>query len=112
MKRFSGRLYAAIAVAVIVAMVSQAALAQNEQGKRGKGNRGGGPGGGGMMFGPPSMARLATIDKVQDALKLSDEQKEKIKKINDDSREEMRKEFTGGGAPDPEKMRKLRDETS
>src|SRR4051812_22263524 len=83
MVRFSSKWWATLAVVAIVAMVSQVALAQNEQGKRGRGGRAGGPGGPG---GPPSMARLAMIDKVQEALKLTDEQKTKIEKINTDSR--------------------------
>jgi Spy/CpxP family protein refolding chaperone len=104
--RFTGKVWVAMAFMVVVAMVSQVALAQNEQGQRGRGNRGGGPGGpGGGGRGPVSMARLATIDKVQDVLKLSDEQKEKIKKINDDVREEMRKAFQDGGGR--ESMQKL-----
>jgi hypothetical protein len=107
MKRFSGRLCAMIAAVVVVAMISQAALAQNES-KKGRGGRG--AGGGGMMGGPPSMARLAGVDKVQEALKLSDDQKSKIKTISDDSRTAMREQFQGGGRPDPEKMRKMRDE--
>jgi Spy/CpxP family protein refolding chaperone len=107
MKRFSGRLCAMIAAAVVVAMIAQVAVAQNES-KKGRGGRG--AGGGGMMGGPPSMARMATIDKVQEALKLSDEQKSKIKTINDDSRTAMREQFQSGGRPDPEKMRKMRDE--
>lgn len=107
--RFSGKLWAAIAILAIAAMVTQAALAQNEQGRRGRGNRGGGPGGPG---GGVSMARLATIDKVQDALKLSDEQKSKLEKINAESREQMQKVIQDGGRPDPEKMRKMRESTS
>lgn len=110
MMRFMSKAGAAVAVLVIAAMLCQAAVAQNEEGKarRSRGNRGGG----GMGFGPPSMAMLAGNDKVQDALKLSDDQKDKIKKINSDAREEMRKEFQSGGRPDPEKMRQLRQDTS
>jgi Spy/CpxP family protein refolding chaperone len=107
--RITNKFWAAIAFLAIVVMVSQVALAQNEQGRRGRGNRGGGGGGMGM-FGPPSMARLASIDKVAEELKLTSEQKDKIQKINDDSRAEMRKLFDGGGRPDPEKMRELRDD--
>jgi Spy/CpxP family protein refolding chaperone len=105
MVRFSSKWLAALAVMAAVAMATQVAMAQSEQGRRTRGGRGGGPGG---MGGPPSMARLATIDKVQDALKLSDEQKKKIETLNADFRKEMR-EAMDGGQPDPEKMRKMRD---
>lgn len=101
MVRFSSKFLAVIAAVAVVAMAAQVAVAQNEQGKRGPGGRGGGPGGRG---GPPSMARLAMIDKVQDELKLTDEQKTKIEKINADFRKEM-----SGDRPDPEKMKKMRD---
>jgi Spy/CpxP family protein refolding chaperone len=108
MKRFSGRILAVVATVAIVAMASQVAMAQNEGGRRGRGGRGG-PGG---MMGPMPMARLATIDTVQDALKLSDDQKEKIKTLNDETRDAMRKEFENGGRPDREKMRKVMDEAT
>jgi Spy/CpxP family protein refolding chaperone len=112
MKRFSGRILAVVAAIAIVAMASQLAMAQNE-GRRGRGNRGGQGGGpGGMMGGPISMTRLATVDTVQDALKLTDDQKEKIKTINDETRDAMRKEFESGGRPDREKMGKLMDEAT
>ena len=108
MKCFSGRILAVVAAVAIVAMASQVAMAQNEGGRRGRGGRGGQGGGpGGMMGGPISMARLATVDTVQDALKLTDDQKEKIKTLNDETRDAMRKEFENGGRPDREKMRKL-----
>jgi Spy/CpxP family protein refolding chaperone len=106
MKRFSGRLCAMIAAAVVVAMIAQVAVAQNES-KKGRAGRGGG---GAMMGGPPSLARIAGNEKVQEVLKLSDDQKSKIKTINDDSRAAMREQFQSGGRPDPEKMRKMRDE--
>jgi Spy/CpxP family protein refolding chaperone len=105
MIRINGRLIAACAALAIAAMLAQAAMAQREEGRRERGGRGmGGPG-----F-PPSMAMLATMDKVQDALKLSDDQKDKIKKINDDMRAEFRKMYESG-ARDRDKMMKLRDET-
>src|SRR5262245_34821629 len=109
MKRFSGRILAVVAAMVIVAMASQMAMAQNE-GRRGRGGRGGQ--GGGMMMGPIPMTMLATVDTVQDALKLTDDQKEKVKAINDETRDAMRKEFESGGRPDREKMRKLMDEAT
>ena len=106
MVRFSSKFLAVIAAVAVVAMAAQLAVAQNEQGKRGGRGRGG-PGGPGGMGGPPSMARLATIDKVQEALKITDEQKTKIEKINADFRKEM-----GGDRPDPEKMKKMRDDVT
>jgi Spy/CpxP family protein refolding chaperone len=102
MVRFSSKFLAVIAAVAVVAMAAQLAMAQNEEGKRGRGGRGGGPGG------PPSMAGLARIEKVQEELKLTDEQKKKIDKINAESRKEMR-EASSGDKPDPEKMRKIRD---
>jgi Spy/CpxP family protein refolding chaperone len=108
MVRFSSKWWATLAVVAVVAMVSQVALAQNEQGKRGRGGRAGGPGGFG---GPPSMARLAMIPKVQEAVKITDEQKTKIEKINADSRKEM-DDASKGDRPDPEAIRKIRDGAS
>src|SRR3954465_283698 len=105
MKRFLSKFLVVVTAVAVVAMAAQLAVAQNEQGKRGRGGRGG-PGGPGGA--PPSMARLAMIPKVQEAVKITDEQKAKIEKINADSRKEMR-EASSGDKPDPEKMRKLRD---
>lgn len=108
MVRFSGRFLAVVIATALIVMAVQMAVAQNE-GRRSRGGRGGGPGG---MMGPAPMTRLATVDTVQDALKLSDEQKEKIKEINEETRDAMRKEFESGGRPDREKMRKVMDEAS
>jgi Spy/CpxP family protein refolding chaperone len=107
MMRISSKLWATVAALVIVALVSQGSMAQRE-GRRDRGDRGGrgGPGG------PVSMARLATIDKVQDTLKLTDEQKDKIKKINEAAREEMGKMFRSGERPDFDKIRKMSEHTS
>ena len=105
MMRFSGRFLAIFAAVAIVAMAAQMAVAQNEQGKRGRGGRAGGPGGPG---GPMSLARLAMIPKVQEAVKITDEQKSKIEKINADSRKEMA-DASKGDRPDPEAMRKMRE---
>jgi Spy/CpxP family protein refolding chaperone len=107
MVRFSSRFLVIVAAVAIVAMASQVAMAQNEKGGRGRGGRGrGGPGGFG---GPVSMVQLATVDKVQDALKLKDDQKEKVAKINDELRDERRKLLEDGGTPDREKMQKMQD---
>ncbi len=105
--RFSGKFLAVIAAVAVVAMAAQA-MAQNEQGRRGRGGRGGGPGGPGGMGGPPSMIGLTRIEKVQEALKLTDEQKTKLETINSDARKESR-DASSGDKPDPEKMRKIRE---
>jgi Spy/CpxP family protein refolding chaperone len=107
MVRFSNKFLAVVAALAVVAMAAQLAMAQNEQGRRGRG----GPGGPGMR-GPVPMTLLATVDTVQEALKLSDEQKDKVKSINDDVRNELKKDFENGGRPDFEKMRKMMDEAS
>jgi len=115
MMRLTSKFLAVIVAVTVVAMAAQLAVAQNEQGKRGRGGRGGGPGGPGGMMGPIPMARLATDEKVQQALKLSGEQKDKIKSINDETRdamESMRKELDNGGRPDREKMKKVMDDAS
>lgn len=85
--RFWRQGWVMVAGLVIVAMVSQVALAQREEGRRGRGGRDGGPGGG--MMGQMSAGRLLRAKEVQEALKLTDEQKEKITKINDEAREAM-----------------------
>src|SRR5215216_5581627 len=114
MMRFSSKFLAVVVAVAVVAMATQLAVAQNERGNRGGRGRGG-PGGPGGMMGPIPMARLATDEKVAEALKLSKEQKDKIKTINDEvrvARDEMRKEFESGNRPDPEKMRKVMDDAS
>lgn len=104
--RFSKTGWATIAAAVIVAMVSQVAVAQREEGRGGRGGRERGPGDGGG----PSSVRLATMKEVQTALKLTDEQKEKIGKINDQMRDDVRKAFEDGNGRD--KMQELNESAS
>lgn len=109
--RFSSKGWATVAGLVIVAMVSQVALAQDQgqgQGRRGRG--GGGFMGG--MFGPPTAGRLIGAKEVQEALKLTEDQKTKIDKITEDSRAATRELFQGGGPPDRDKMVELSKETS
>src|SRR5262245_51370884 len=83
MKRFSGRFWTIIVAGMIMAMVSQVAVAQRDQGG-GRGGRGrggsGGPGGPGGM----SAGRLLMAEEVQKALKLTDEQKDKLKAVSED----------------------------
>jgi Spy/CpxP family protein refolding chaperone len=107
--RFSSKGWAMVAGLVVVALVSQAAMAQG-QGRRGRGGPGGGGPGGGM-FGPPTAGRLLGAKEVQDALKLTDEQKTKIEKINDEQRKAMREAFQDGGG-DRDKMVEIAKDTS
>ena len=70
MKILTGRLWIAATALAVVAVAAQATFAQPEDGQRRRGGRersAGGIGGPGFF----SMARLASIDKVQDELKLS-----------------------------------------
>jgi Spy/CpxP family protein refolding chaperone len=100
---FSAKLCAAVAALAIVAMICPLASAQQDQGRRGRGGREGGfggPGGGAI-----SAVRLATLDAVAKALNLTDEQKEKVKTINDEMRDKVRAAFQDGGGR--EKMEEL-----
>jgi Spy/CpxP family protein refolding chaperone len=107
MKCFSSKFLVVVTAVAVVAIAATLAVAQNEQGKGGRGRGRGGAGGPGGMGGPPSMARLAMIPKVQEALKLTDDEKTAIEKINADFRKEM-----SGDRPDPEKMKQMRDEVN
>jgi Spy/CpxP family protein refolding chaperone len=104
--RFSGKGWAMVVGLAIVAMVSQVAMAQAQGQGQGQGRRGRGG-----MFGPPTAGRLLGAKEVQDALKLTDDQKTKIDKINEDSRAKMREAFQGG-SPDRDKMMEVAKETS
>lgn len=106
--RFWRQGWAMIAGLVIVAMVSQVALAQREEGRRGRGGRDGGPGGG--MMGQLSASRLLGAKEVQEALKLTDDQKEKVTKINDEAREARREAFQSEGGS--EKMAEITKATT
>jgi Spy/CpxP family protein refolding chaperone len=107
--RFSGKGWMLVAGLAVVAMVSQSAVAQDGgQGRRG---RGGGGFMGGMM-GPITAGRAIGAKEVQEALKLTDDQKTKIEKINDDSREAGRALFRQGGPPDMDKMVELSNDAS
>lgn len=99
--RFSGKGWAVIAAMVIVAVISQVSLAQREEGRRGRGGPGG-PGGG--FGGPPSSALLLGLKEVQEALKLTDDQKSKLGTIRDELQDAFRKARQDGGS---EKMQEL-----
>jgi Spy/CpxP family protein refolding chaperone len=100
----------AIASMAMVAAMAQVADAQREG--RGRGGRGFGRGGG---FGPMSTVQLATLDEVQAALNLSEEQKDKVKDIDDKLRQDRRDLFQEGGGNFREmraEMEKLSQEAS
>jgi Spy/CpxP family protein refolding chaperone len=94
-------------VSAVALCLAGMASAQDRGQGRGQG-RGGQPGrggfGGGMMGGG---AGLLANEGVQKELKLTDEQKTKVKDFTDAQREKMREAF-GGGQPDPDKIAELR----
>ena len=70
-----------------------------------------GPGRGRGGFGGPmqvSMAQLLQVEKVQQELKLSDEQKQQAEQIADDLRSKAREAFQGGG-PGQEAFAQMRE---
>jgi hypothetical protein len=90
--RFSRFGWVAVAALAMVVVVSQAALAQQEEGRRG-GRGGRGFGFGGRGGGMASALQLASNEQVQRALKVSEEQADKIQEINSEMREERGKLF-------------------
>jgi hypothetical protein len=89
------------------------ASAQNPGGggRGGRGGAGGGqPGGRGFGggFGGVNIVVLLSNDGVVKELKLTDDQKTKVKEFSDAQRAKMQEAFSGGGAPDQEKMAELR----
>jgi Spy/CpxP family protein refolding chaperone len=88
--------WAAVAALAMVVMVSQVALAQQEEGRRGGRGREGRGGFFGGGRGMTSALQLATNEQVQKAVKITEEQADKIKDINDELREERGKLFEGG----------------
>jgi Spy/CpxP family protein refolding chaperone len=103
---FRGTALSLVAVSIVLA-ISQAAEAQREEGRRGRGGPEGRRFGGG--FGALTL-RLATNDKVQEALKLSDEQKGKIEELDEKFRDDRRKLLDDSGGQ--EGMQKLSEEAA
>jgi Spy/CpxP family protein refolding chaperone len=101
-----------LAVAVVALLVSPA-FAQRQGGGR-QGGRGGFGGFGG--FGGGMQGSMLLLNKsVQDELKLTDEQKAELKKIQEKQREVMREVFQGGGrdfAKAREAMQKANEEAT
>lgn len=101
--RVAGKDRVIAAAFMAVAVMVQVSLAQPGEGRRGRG-----PGGG--FGGPPTPVRLLGIREVQDALKLTGDQKTKITDLNEKVREEIRSAMQDGGGR--EKVQKLMDETT
>jgi Spy/CpxP family protein refolding chaperone len=81
-----------LAALTLLLALSQAAVAQRDEGRRERG----GERRGGMAFLAP-LVSLATNEEVEDELKLSDEQKDKIEELSDDLRDDFRKLLESGG---------------
>jgi Spy/CpxP family protein refolding chaperone len=103
-----------VLVATVALCVAGSAMAQGGGGGGGRGGQGrGGQGGqgrggfGGGMMGGATVAALLNLDGVQKELKVTDEQKTKIKEFSDAQRAKMQEAFSGG-APDQEKMAEMR----
>src|SRR5262245_55125583 len=90
---------------LVSAVVFSSTLIAHAQPGEGRGRRG--PGGSGFGGGPRPLTsiRLARADEVAAALKLTDDQKDKVAKINDKLRDDVQKGFEGGNGF--EKMREL-----
>lgn len=94
MRRFAVKMGWVMVVLAMVLVASPAALAQRGEGRGGRGP--GGPDGRGFGPGrgmPPSAMRLVTMDAVQEVLKLSDEQKDKVAEIDEELRQRAREAF-------------------
>jgi Spy/CpxP family protein refolding chaperone len=87
------RILLIVSTVTFVFAISQLADAQREEGRRGRGGDGRRFG---MGFGAP-LVGLATLNEVEEALKLTDEQKEKIDELNDDLRDKFREVLEEGG---------------
>lgn len=90
----------------LMALVLTAAMVAPIYAQRQRGQGRGGFGGG--MFGPPSGVMLLNSEDVQKDLKLTDEQKTKVKDFQTKRLEAMRELFSGGERPDREKMQEIR----
>ncbi|MCI0334634.1 MAG: hypothetical protein L0228_15565 [Planctomycetes bacterium] len=97
-------MWPAFVAVTVVLVISHITLAQPDEGRRWRG----GPGGG--RLGGASSVRLASLNEVQDALKLSDDQKTKVEEINDQFRSNFRKLLQEGGRR--EEMQKLNQNAS
>ncbi|UUO06110.1 hypothetical protein M4951_22460 [Blastopirellula sp. J2-11] len=99
---------AGLAAVCLVAAMAQISVAQGPGGRGGRGAGG---------FGGANSSMLLGTEQVQALLKLTDEQKEELKTIADESRTAMREMFQGGGDDEDrdarrEKFTKMAAETS
>ncbi|WP_199186778.1 hypothetical protein [Blastopirellula marina] len=107
---------ACLAAVCLVAMMTQISVAQGPGG--GRGGRGqGGPGGFGGPGGGMNASALLASEQVQTFLDLTEDQKEELKTISEESRTAMREMFQGGGDDEDrdarrEKMTKMMSETA
>ena len=110
MNRFSGRAWVVVAGMAIV--LTMAHVAEAQRGEGGRGGRGGGRGFGRGGFAITTV-QLATAEEVQEGVKLSDEQKDKVASINEDFRDQLGELFRQGGDPrdTQEERQKLMQET-
>ena len=98
----------AVVLACLVAVAGSAGAQPPGGGRGGRGGPGG-PGGGGVL----SLFRSKTV---QDEMKFTDEQKDKLReavpKLQDSAREKFQALFGGGGRPDPAKMTEIQGEVA
>lgn len=92
-----------MAVMAMLVLWTQVSMAQPGEGRRGRG-----PGGG--FGGPPTPVRLLTLKEVQNALQLTEEQKNKLADINQKLRDDMRAAMDNGSSR--EEVQKLMGETT
>ena len=99
-----------VLVTAVALSVAGVAAAQNPGGGRGGRGGAGQPGGGfgGRGMGGAGVAMLLGNEGVQKELKLTDEQKTKVKEFADAQQAKMAELRGGGGQPDPEKMAEAR----
>jgi len=94
MRRFAIKMWWIMVLVAMVLVTTPVALAQRGEGRGGRGP--GGADGRGFAPGrgmPPSAMRLATMEAVQEVLKLSDEQKNKVDQIDAELRQRAREAF-------------------
>jgi Spy/CpxP family protein refolding chaperone len=95
-----------LVAAVAVTMVGMASAQEQQRRQRPGGGQPGGGFGGMTRGGGGGAAMLLANEGVQKELKLTDDQKAKVKEFSENQRAKMREAF-GGGQPDREKMQEV-----